>query len=114
MERIVEQSIRRRIWTELARLRGEQGVRRTQRKGFEPASGRCLRQSSDTRHVADATITGMTQPINLCCHTREPFAVRDIGNANASRRRNRQRCAGLTYIQGVVTNSLDALQTDAP
>src|SRR5215469_7745400 len=68
MERIVEQAIRRRIWTEMARLRGEQGVRRTQRNRLEPASGRCLRQRCDTRHIADATITSMPQGVNLRCH----------------------------------------------
>jgi hypothetical protein len=31
----------------------------------------------------------MTQRINLRCHTRETFAVRDVGNPNASRWRNR-------------------------
>ena len=85
MERIVEQAIRGRIWTEMARLRGKQRVRRTQRNGLEPASGRCLRQRCDTRHIADATITGMTKRINLRCHSRETFAARNIGNPNASR-----------------------------
>jgi hypothetical protein len=84
MERIVEQAIRRRIWTEMARLRGEQGVHRTQRNALEPASGRCLRQCCDTRHIADATITGMTQRVNLRCDTPDAFAARNIGNPNAS------------------------------
>jgi hypothetical protein len=31
----------------------------------------------------------MTQPINLRCYTRKTFAVRYVGNPNASRWRNR-------------------------
>ncbi len=59
----------------MLRISREQSMRGTQRKGVKTESGCRFRQSSDTRHVADAAITGMTQRIDLRRQTGDTFTA---------------------------------------
>ena len=88
-------------------------MKRAERQHVRLECRRCFCQCGNTRHVADAAVAGMAQPVNLGRNSPNSLAGRNVRDCHASRRRHGKDGSLATDLDAVVTRLDDGIEPQA-